>query len=121
MNSETRELLQSEIVAADGSFVAGVRFFMAWDSAKFVNMCRAMHDAARANTGNQCLARDVSQLFWYCGTFLPTWLDQRDFRTGQSHVDYDKVKRILRALGNEWFGEESLIDDQQLESDLQSI
>lgn len=121
LEEQDQALLLNELAAAEGSFIASVRFDLRWNSKKFRRLCRAMHNAAKANAGSGDLPRGMSQLFWYCGTFLPAWFDQREFRVGQPHVDYGQVATILRTLGNEWFGEDCLSDDTEFERQLAGI
>ena len=101
-----------------GSFIAGVRFDLRWDSAKFSEFCEALHTATRQYAGRSELPRGLSQLFWYCGTFIPMFVRQRDFTVGQSHVNYEKACSLLERLGNAWFGDDSLLSDDELASKL---
>ncbi len=121
MDTDEKSILKCEVDAAEGSFVATLRYNLRWDREKFVQLCEALHSAAKANVGKPELPRELSQLFWYCGTFLPMWLEQRDFRVGQPEVDHDRANKLLKALGNEWFGEDCLIDDDDFKSQLGGI
>ena len=98
-----RRTLAREAALADGSFLAGVRHSLRFDVEKFAALCRALHAASRVAAGSDTLPRELSQLVWYCGTFVPRWLGQRDFAVGQPDVDYAAVERVLRTLGSEWF------------------
>jgi hypothetical protein len=120
-DADHAQLLTRELGASPGSFIAGLRFELRWDSAKFSQLCAALHAAAKTYAGNTTLPRDLSQLFWYCGTFLPRWLDQRDFRVGQPHVDYDKASALLKRLGDAWFGDDCLLNDSELAEALSAV
>jgi hypothetical protein len=104
-----------------GTFIGVVRFGLRWDNEKFVCLCWAMHAAAKQRRGDSVLPRDLSQLFWYCGTFMPMWIDQSAFRVGQPAIDYDRALRVLKLLGNEWFGEGELVSDAEIANELEAI
>jgi hypothetical protein len=108
------EVLSRELNASPGSFIAGVRFDLRWDSAKFSELCEALQTATKEYVGSSELPRDLSQLFWYCGTFIPMLVQQRDFIVGQSHINYEKACSLLKRLGNAWFADDSLIGDDEL-------
>jgi hypothetical protein len=118
---ETSDVLARELNAAPDSFVAGVRFDLHWDSVKFSELCQALQSATRAHVGKNDLPRDLSQLFWYCGTFIPMWVQQRDFTVGQSGVNYEKACSLLKRLGDAWFGDDSLLSNEELATRLAAI
>jgi hypothetical protein len=62
------EVLARELNASPDSFIAGIRFDLRWDSAKFAELCEALQAATKRHAGSGELPRDLSQLFWYCGT-----------------------------------------------------
>jgi hypothetical protein len=115
------QVLYRELNASPGSFIAALRFDLKWDNHKFVELCWALHDAAKQNRGEATVPRGVSQLFWYCGTFVPFWIEQRDFRVGQPAVDLARAMRLLRLLGNDWFGEGELSTDAEIGKELAAI
>jgi hypothetical protein len=115
------EVLAREWNASPGSFIAGMRFDLRWDSAKFATLCEALQAATKEYAGRSDLPRDLSQLFWYCGTFIPMLVQQRDFTVGQSHVNYDKAFSLLKRLGDAWFADDSLLTDDELASKLAAI
>ncbi len=107
------EVLSAEIDASQGSFIHLLRFELLWDHPKFIALCWAMHNAAKSKTKQSSLPRELSLLFWYCGTFVPEWIAQRDFRIGQPHIDYDRAIKVLRTLGNGWFGDDCVLADDE--------
>jgi hypothetical protein len=107
--------------ASPGSFIAGVRNDLRWESTKFAELCEALHAATKQHVGSDNVPRDLSQLFWYCGTFIPMWVQQRVFTVGQSHVNYEKACALLKRLSNAWFGDECLLPDDELASALAAI
>src|SRR4051812_21501225 len=115
------EVLARELNASPDSFVAGIRFDLRWDSAKFSELCEALQAATKQHAGSGELPRDLSQLFWYCGTFIPMWVQQRDFTVGQSHIDYDKACSLLKRLGNAWFADDNLLGDDEFVALLAAI
>ncbi|MEO0797510.1 MAG: hypothetical protein AAFX93_20360 [Verrucomicrobiota bacterium] len=121
MKSDIRKRLQAELNLSKGSFLAAVRFDLVWDSEKFIELCQAMHSVSKENKGENCLDKDISQLFWYCGTFIPMWLEQRDFKVGQPDIDYHRAIEVLKKLGNEWFGDECAFEEKQFEEELKGI
>ena len=61
------EVLAREWNASPGSFIAGVRFDLRWDSAKFSTLCEALQAATKEYAGRTELPRDLSQLFGIAG------------------------------------------------------
>jgi hypothetical protein len=118
---DSSDVLERELNPVSGSFIAGIRFDLHWDPVKFAEMCQALHAISKAHIGSKELRRDVSQLFWYCGTFLPMWIEQRDFRVGQPHVDYDKAYSLLKRLGDGWFGDDCLLTDEEFARELAAV
>jgi len=108
------ENLVREINASDGSFVASLRFDRIWEHVKFVRLCKALHESAKLHQGDTSLPRGLSQLFWYCGTFIPKLTDPHDLPAGSTGINYNMVVRLLEALGNEWFCEGDLLGDDEL-------
>lgn len=119
--NEWREILLMEHDAAIGSFVASFRFHLKWDNEKFIRLCWALHQASKRHRGDSALPRDLSQSFWWCGTFVPFWIEQTDFRVGQRSIDYDKAKTLLRDLGDEWFGEGNPLTDAEIAERLAAV
>ncbi|HEY2589064.1 MAG TPA: hypothetical protein VGI81_25195 [Tepidisphaeraceae bacterium] len=115
------EVLVRELSASPGSFIAAVRFDLRWDSAKFSELCKALQTATKEYVGLSDLPRDLSQLFWYCATFIPMWVQQRDFATGQSHINYEKACYLLKRLGNAWFADDSLLGDDEFAAMMAAI
>jgi hypothetical protein len=115
------DVLARELNASPGSFIAGVRFELRWDPAKFAELCEALQAAAKQHVGSSELPRDLSQLFWYCGTFIPMFVQQRDFTVGQSNVNYEKACSLLKRLGNAWFGDDCLLGDDEVAALLTAI
>jgi hypothetical protein len=115
------EVLSRELNAMPGSFISGVRFGLQWDSAKFSELCEALHAATKRRVRSSDLPRDLSQLFWYCGTFIPMWVQQRDFTVGQSHVNYEEACSLLKRLGDAWFADGNLFSDDELAGRLTAI
>ena len=115
------EVLTREWNASPGSFVACVRFDLRWDAAKFSALCEALQAATKEYVGRTDLPRDLSQLFWYCGTFIPIFVQQRNFTVGRPHVNYDKACSLLKRLGDAWFAEDNLLTDEELASKLAAI
>ncbi len=107
------EVVVRELNATPGSFIAGVRFDLRWDSAKFAELCEALQAETHQHAGSSNPPRDLSQLFWYCGTFIPRWVQQRDFTIGQSHVNCEKVCLLLKRLGDAWFADDSLLANDE--------
>ena len=115
------EVLTRELNASPRSFVAGLRFDLRWDSAKFSELCEALQAATRRHVGSSELPRDLSQLFWYCATFIPVWVQQRDFTVRQSHVNYEKASWLLKRLGDAGFADDCLLGDDELANTLAAI
>ncbi|HYE20509.1 MAG TPA: hypothetical protein VEA69_18825 [Tepidisphaeraceae bacterium] len=108
------EILKRELDAAPDSFVGRLRFELRWDSTRFAELCGLLRAAADAQRGAVDLPRGLSQLFWYCGTFIPTWVRQRDFTVGQSGVNYDEACTLLKRLGDAWFCGDDEEDDEPI-------
>jgi hypothetical protein len=115
------EVLAREVNASPGSFIAGVRFDLRWDPATFSELCEALQAATKQHVGSRELPRDLSQLFWYCATFIPVFVQQRDFTVGQSHVNYEKACSLLKRLGDAWFADDSLLADDELARELAAM
>lgn len=110
---ENSDVLVRELTASPGSFIAAVRFELRWDSAKFSELCNALQAATKQYVGVSDLPRDLSQLFWYCGTFIPMWVQQRVFTVGQSNINYENARSLLMRLGNAWFADDGPLDDDE--------
>lgn len=115
------EVLLRKLNATPESFIGGIRFELRWDASKFCDLCLALQAATKAQCGTNTLARDLSQLFWYCGTFVPLWVQQRDFAVGQPDVNHEKACSLLRRLGDAWFGDDSRLADEELAERLADI
>jgi len=107
--------------AVVGSFTASFRFDLKWDNEKFIRLCWALHAATKHHRGVSTLPRDLSQVFWWCGTFVPLWVEQTDFRVGQPSIDYDEAKSLLRSLGHQWFGEGDPLGDAEIAKRLSAV
>ena len=118
---DNSEILARELNATPGSFIAGIRFDLRWDSTKFSELCEALQAATKQHVGSSDLPRDLSQLFWYCGTFIPMFVQQRDFTVGQSHVNYERACSLLKRLGDAWFCDDCLLGDDEFTSRLTAI
>lgn len=118
---ESKAILFNELDAGDGSFIAEARLHLRWNGDKFRRLCLGMYEVAKEYQGCNELPRDLCQLFWYCGTFLPRWFEQREFRVAQPHVNYDQAVKLLRSLGDAWFGEGCLISDDEFRRKMADI
>jgi hypothetical protein len=114
MSTDYAEVIEREVQASPHSFIGGVRVDLRWDGDKFADLCAALHVAARVHRDDDRLPRAISQVLWYCATLLPMWLRQRDFTVGQPAVDYDRALKLMRRLGDEWFGVDSILPDDEV-------